>query len=511
MPIVYKIHPGIGFARVGDAPNAFFIGPETPSVGPIEFTAAGEVPLTKFKENDQIKRQGARFRIFAYDKAADGSLGNPREVTANDAEIVWSVHMVNRKAAWTGQVSIPGPRNPGVTGAAREGLVIDAGVKTISGKLAPAIALSGGKFTLPAGSIAVDLGELRTDAAGRLIVLGGAGRSQSIPPNQPVGGDNFADNPDWCDDVGDGPVTATIKVAGGAPVAAEHSAWVIVGPPDYAPNVASIVTLYDRAMQVAIDAFGFPEPTRPSFRDDVQPILARTVSLNWTNDHVLWDSISQDWAELSHGTSQATQQERADIAEALSQPLPLQDRFSGGGSRMLSITVFQKRILQAWALGNFVDDWTMPKAGVRTPLDYDSGPLQFTVGGGFFPGIEAGNRMMMAVSYAEPFRLKSDLPPGHFTEQMALPWQSDFMQCRESSGAPWWPAQRPDIVRLASNPLQSVGWVDGIITMPEGAGAEQQMVDRFAKLGFLRPHTLANGTEVQIEDERDPAFPRAGV
>jgi hypothetical protein len=273
-----------------------------------------------------------------------------------------------------------------------------------------------------------------------------------------------------------------------------------------------VVTLYDRAFEVAANTFGVPEPTRPSFRDHIQPILARTVSLKWTNNHILWDSISQNWQDLSHDTSPAAMQERKDIADALSQPLPLQDRFSGGGSNAVTITPIQRRMLNAWALGNFIDDWGQPKPATPPgPADYDAGPLSFTVGGGFFPGIEAGYYMKDAARYIEAFRLRPDLPPGHFTEQMALPWQSDFLQCRESNGAPWWPSQRPDVVHLAASPLQTKSWTAGIITQEEGGGGEQQMVDRFAKLGFVRPLKLANGMTVQVEDERDPGFPRTGA
>ena len=201
--------------------------------------------------------------------------------------------------------------------------------------------------------------------------------------------------------------------------------------------MSSVITLYDRAFDIAVDKFGLAEPTRPSFRDHIQPILARTVSLKWTNNHILWDSISQNWQDLSHDNSPATVQERKDIAEALSQPLPLQDRFSGGGANAVTITRVQSRMLNAWALGNFIDDWGQPKAATPPgPADYDVGPLSLTVGGGFFPGIEAGYRMKDSASYIEAFRLRPELLPGHFTEQMALPWQSDFLQCRESTGAP---------------------------------------------------------------------------
>ena len=31
MPTIYRIHPGIGFARVGNSPDAFCIAPEKPA------------------------------------------------------------------------------------------------------------------------------------------------------------------------------------------------------------------------------------------------------------------------------------------------------------------------------------------------------------------------------------------------------------------------------------------------------------------------------------------------
>jgi L-lysine epsilon oxidase-like protein len=57
-----KIHPAIGIARVGDSPDKDFIGPERPGrhdppEGGHYKDAAG-----------RIKRQAARFRIFAYDE-----------------------------------------------------------------------------------------------------------------------------------------------------------------------------------------------------------------------------------------------------------------------------------------------------------------------------------------------------------------------------------------------------------------------------------------------------------
>jgi len=85
--VSYAIYPGIGIARVGNSPDEYFIGPEAP----------GEVPQPEGGYKDsagRIKRQAARFRIYGLNEAGDAV----REVTADDAEITWRVHVANRKA-----------------------------------------------------------------------------------------------------------------------------------------------------------------------------------------------------------------------------------------------------------------------------------------------------------------------------------------------------------------------------------------------------------------------------
>jgi len=62
---------------------------------------------------------------------------------------------------------------------------------------------------------------------------------------------------------------------------------------------------------------------------------------------------------------------------------------------------------------------------------------------------------------------------GHFTRQMAVPWQADFLQCKaedDNSGVfpgsglwGWWPGQRPDWVFISeadfkSSPRKPVRW-----------------------------------------------------
>ena len=46
MPTVYRIHPGIGLARLGNSPDAFCIAAEKPGALPIECDADGNsLPL----------------------------------------------------------------------------------------------------------------------------------------------------------------------------------------------------------------------------------------------------------------------------------------------------------------------------------------------------------------------------------------------------------------------------------------------------------------------------------
>src|SRR5215217_3520503 len=66
------IHPAIGIARVGNSPDEWFLGPETPGPHP--------VPPGGFKDaSGRIKPQAARFRLFGLDK--DGQVVT--EVTAD--------------------------------------------------------------------------------------------------------------------------------------------------------------------------------------------------------------------------------------------------------------------------------------------------------------------------------------------------------------------------------------------------------------------------------------------
>jgi hypothetical protein len=74
----YRIHPGIGIARLGNSESAFYLAPETPAALPLACDSFGNplygpdgvtpVPVKAFKDPEgRVKRQAARFQIFVYD------------------------------------------------------------------------------------------------------------------------------------------------------------------------------------------------------------------------------------------------------------------------------------------------------------------------------------------------------------------------------------------------------------------------------------------------------------
>src|ERR1700710_2170847 len=114
----YRIHPGIGIARLGNSPDEFCISPEKPAELPLDCDAQGNVLLSpdgktelhvkKFKDDEgRIKRQAARFQVYVYDdESPEGrplQLGDPVQGGGNHgklADIQWRVHLANKKSVW---------------------------------------------------------------------------------------------------------------------------------------------------------------------------------------------------------------------------------------------------------------------------------------------------------------------------------------------------------------------------------------------------------------------------
>jgi hypothetical protein len=236
MATTYRIHPGIGIARVGDSNDEFFVGPEAPSVPAVLAQPGGSSNGSYKDAAGRIKRQGARFHVYEYTEDSAGVVTAVREITAAEAEIEWEVHLANYKAA-APRFSGGGRRNPQ---APESEMIIDAGPRRIAGANQPLTPLSGRFLT----NLTVRLGDLLTDDVGRLIVLGGKGESQSLPGQELVHL-HFADNDGWCDDISDGPIRARVRLAGNLEAIEADSAWVIVAPPDLAPPFENVITLYD--------------------------------------------------------------------------------------------------------------------------------------------------------------------------------------------------------------------------------------------------------------------------
>ena len=110
-----------------------------------------------------------------------------------------------------------------------------------------------------------------------MIFLGGRGVSGS-----PKGKDltTFANNDGWFDDVSDGSVKARVTIEGREiPV---KPSWVVVAPPNYAPDIVSIQTMYD----LTHEASQAPEilyHTKPSFIRDILPLLRQFTDIAWVN------------------------------------------------------------------------------------------------------------------------------------------------------------------------------------------------------------------------------------
>ena len=364
---VFRIHPAIGIARVGNSED-YVISPETLAGMPVEGQGptTGGLPIRPGTEAEMVtsrelrdregalKRQAARFRIYQYppEAAALYRSGAGTEVTVGSvvdgktvADVVWTVHLANKKAAnyiTNDDLGLAAYEKPNASSlqlrnrdvgtdpdnAARlRKLIIDPGPRAIRGTAEGTVRFDKGTFAsywdgteirengaypksfpddsfsrlyTPVGKIDT-LGELRTDERGRLLVLGGLGKacSRVLPDGQPyplingaVAPGNVADvnEEGWFDDSSDGPVSAVLVFTDGS-VRSVHGAWAVVADPSFAPQIANVVTLWDqiydtwvRELDLCPEIYGhrFRDSYHPRFDDDLLPLF-RAVSLQrWT-------------------------------------------------------------------------------------------------------------------------------------------------------------------------------------------------------------------------------------
>ena len=488
----YRIYPPIGIARVGGHPD-FFLAPEIPEGGHGELQADGTLtPVTTFKntEKTKIRKQGVRFHLF---ESSDGTSWAPASLPAT-AVVTWSVTLDNIKSAVTRPSEPPiAPMRPSVP-AGSAGLDIRGGTRQISGANAVSAPFQGTFTTGPGFSVSVELGQLRTDGQGRLVVLGGNGFA-GAPTGTPIGGGGgttYYKNPKWYDDVADGPVKASIQMAPGtAPIEAEGGAWVVVGPPDFAPQIGGIVTLYDVIREVGISQLGHAPLGVPSFDVDILPMINRAKRLRWVHDDATWDSVKFDDPNLRSKASgdKPLRQSVRDLIKSVETILEGHTNPAGPPYRLRAT---QLKILTDWVEGNF-DNSAATHPAVPSAAGLTRAALENAVGQGFCPGIEAGILVLDPTIYRAPFDFRLDhaqLNPGDMTALMAQPWQADFLKCRDE----WWPSQRPDDAPQASgNPKP---WF-------RGATTHALMVANSGRLGIVAKQGTS---EVFLEVERDPAL-----
>ncbi len=430
------IHPAIGIARVGNSEKDFFTAPQVTDPAPQE---------VGFYRDDSgaLKREAAEFRIYGYNAAGEVV----RELTVDSADITWSVHVANRKAAWfqwqiamdipeAAKVAVP-LRNAKVK--ARDTLVIDPGKQSISGKNAAPVMCSG-EFT----GVPVKIGELQTDASGRLLFLAGHGVSAS-PTGATIFNDKdpngFINADDWYDDTCDGSVSATVGIDGQSiPV---DSAWVVTAPPNYAPQVKAERTMYDLLYDLYLQAGWMDAPTSTSFTVDVYPILQRLSGLQWVNEGFATmfgyngrfdfgnDSfIERLSAKAAPGQYDPNAELRQQVLNSFRGPTPrdgnqlpwpwvygdaMKSPAAENPRQNASVSQTQYDILRRWVNGDFQSDWHAKKAPPQSidevPLDQqpamlDRAALEFCLADAFHPGCEMTWPMRHLSMYEKPFRIR---------------------------------------------------------------------------------------------------------
>jgi hypothetical protein len=472
------VHPAVGIARLGKSTTDFYLAPEVPGAnadpGPGGFKDA----------NGNTKREAARFRVYGY--AADGSV--VKELTSDDAEIVWRVHLANNKAAWykfenaldLGAFAKPaGRRNAAVTD--RRSLALDPGSRTLTGPRASAT-VDATAF----GGTNWHLGDLVTDDKARLIVLGGHGASRSATGTPPQ---TFANNDGWIDDTSDGPVRATVTLRNSANTKLEaRPAMVAVSPPNFGQGLRGVVTMYDVVVDLFVRKFQWKLPSEISYWRDIYPIFDRLCGLAGVNAgaFILFGGgspsnlLEPELQSKLMDPSSASESLRAKIFRWFRVPhLAVRDAkaippiygdlfgdFDREAGADLWVTPLQYARLERWSRGDFVVDPAHKPAPppsidavalAERPHSLDRSHLENILGGPFHPGIELTWTMRLQSMWSGPFRLNilpedvearldwgptltpeialapdgpfSASGPGTLTAFLGVPWQTDEASC----------------------------------------------------------------------------------
>ncbi|HEU0300843.1 MAG TPA: CTQ-dependent lysine 6-oxidase LodA [Longimicrobium sp.] len=465
--VSYRIHPAIGFARVGNSPNAWYLEPTGVGRLPTEHGPLGEErPVTEFKQSGQVKRQAARFRVYRHEEGVP-----PMEVVpgAGLKSVQWTVHVANKKAAWynfqelQGDVML-GPdntyekqgvplRNPKVEREKeRQKLIIDPGPRTLSGpggwvQLDASTAGDYPHVSFPSPDLTpypvTTLGAVRMNERGELLVLGGYGNAGG-PPGSSI--DTFAGADGWYDDVSDGPVLAEIETEDGEKLVLD--AWVVTGAPKLAPELVNITSLADTFIDVGVRYMGlcpalyddgYQRDYVACLERDILPVFRAMKEYRWVANVDAMVSVATPPFDLAD-LSEANRENRRAVFRTFRRPgkgklppeeapqhqqlfgddgFPLMPLNSGDNSisnilieKFMALTPTQWWLLHQWAEGKCVSRRDDPNAGQdwtwANPLDIATAGN--VVGEPMAPGIEVTWTMRNpdVLTPGDPFRIKPE-------------------------------------------------------------------------------------------------------
>ncbi len=501
----FKISPSVGIARLGNSKKQFCLSPDEIGGLPYEADASGNKlgPIKNFKDDEsQVRRQGQVFKVFNT---------NGEELTANSPNVTlmeWTVHLANKKAAWYQYSELEGNllygeensyknrevafRNPSlVTEEERQTLIIDPGPRSVSGankeigfdknNVPPGYPAQYPPEKVTSGTAIKTLGDLKTDDEGRLIVLGGYGNAGGNEPLTSYGGSNT-----WHDDTADGPVYCTIVFNDGTPPVTLQ-AWVVVGSPDFAPEIVNISNLSDSMFDVGVRSFDlvpemyqggtFNSSYMVNYQRDILPIMKRFAGYQWVANVQSMIAFSSNLFDFSD-PSEENKVNRENYFSYFRRPndkmnsvpnepqsqlfktngddsFPMMPLNSGSNSvsnetivKFLSLNDTQYFMLQQWANGNFESNVNYEPFPISNE---DQASVGNCVGLPMCPGIEVTWSVQNSQIYSAPYVISNQkglggyhetgltpsrdecegggCEPGDLTKRMACPWQADFFQC----------------------------------------------------------------------------------
>jgi hypothetical protein len=582
MSTIYKIHPAIGIARLGTAqPNPqnqqnYYLAPTEEGALPTDPSTSQASAVFRDPEGKLLK-QAAQFQVFAYEDGKPD--GEPVVLGSGGIKAIeWTAYLANKKAAWyqfkeltgSGQAGDAGytennkkvpPLNPLRVNRQvpdRQKLILDPGPRTVGGSQ-PTSAI----FDLPDGpttdaetfkpNVIRHLGSLYAEKDGTLLIFGGDGSSgtTNLKPADPgkealfeYATISFANNEGWFDDVADGPVDANLILEDGRRVKVDVSAWCLIGPPKFAPQVVNIVTLFDTIFDVAVREQNFrpllckdgqfnPD-YKVDFEREIAPLLRRPDGYRWTVNLKSGDAITQHQSFTNFGPSQGSVfpvvfLRKTDNTNGNAHADILMPRLAGDNpfnpltpSTYLTLTQTQFFMLQQWIAGKVEE--SVPDQAVTAGEALDFGVLANCVGGAFCPGIEITWISRNPHIYSEPFRInakkgvsqgelnalngddnlyKDGVEPGDLGKYQAQPWQADYNECsteRDVSGGSfpaldwwWWPPQRPYNVFASASSNTYADWTRSFSSNAEDSPTfeapnlgDMQMIIDWQYLGFLK-------------------------